>query len=178
MANIFIQSEFTQTKTLEGFDELDAKLMKLGNKVAKSIVKKANRIAIKEVKVVVQRRAKRMVGGEMGSLIARKVFIQVFKKQRKGSFGLRVGIRPDVPEFTGKSQTRLKTVQGKTKTVRKWMKGKRWYIPAALEYGHGNARPIPFFRSAWAASKKTAVRTLGRELKQGIEREAKRGGTK
>jgi HK97 gp10 family phage protein len=175
MANIFIQSEFTRKKTLTGFKELDAKLSKLENKVAKTIVKKANRLAIKEVKKVVERRAKRMVGGQMGSLIAANVKIQVFKKQRKGSYGLRVGIKPDVPEFQGKSQSHFRTVQGKTRSITKLFKGKRWYIPAALEYGHGSARPIPFFRSAWNASKKTAVKVLGIELRKGIEREAARG---
>jgi len=177
MSNIFIQSDFTRTKTLDGFKELDHKLSKLENKIAKTIVKKANRIAVKTVKVAVERRAKRMVGGNMGQLIAENVIIQVFKKQRKGSYGLRVGIRPNVEEFQGKSDSHFRKVQGRTRSIVKLFKGKRWYIPAALEYGHGeNKRPIPFFRSAWNASKKMAVKVLGENLKAGIEKEATRNG--
>jgi hypothetical protein len=53
--------------------------------------------------------------------------------------------------------------------------GRRNYIPSAIEYGHGNARPIPYIRRAWEETKREDVKIMGKKLKEGIEREAKRG---
>jgi HK97 gp10 family phage protein len=173
-------SEFTKTMELTGFDELDKKLAALDKKVSKGIVRKATRTAIKKVMVIAKANAKSMVGGNMGNLIAKHTKVQVFKHQRKGSYGLRLGLSPDVPEFAGLrigSHTRINFERGTgaaaTKIFRKIGKSVgRWYIPAALEYGHGNARPIPFMRSAYNKGRERAIRTLRTELKQGIEREA------
>ena len=175
-------SSFTKTMELTGFDEFDKKLSKLEQKVAKKIVKTATRNAIKLVLKVAKSNANRMVGGNMGRLIGKHTKIKVFKHQRRGSYGMRVGLATDVVEFAGLrqgSRTNVSFKRGKgtgsTKIHRTIGKSiGRWYIPAALEFGHGNAKPIPFMRSAYIKTRSAMIRKLGRELKQGIEREAKR----
>jgi hypothetical protein len=76
-------------------------------------------------------------------------------------------MKPRVPEFDSWRQGSATSVDfskggkiGKTT-------GKS-YIPAALEYGHGNARPIPFIRSAWDATKGRDVKTMGDILRREI----------
>jgi len=141
-----------------GFEIFDAQLKHLERKVAKQIVKTATRTAAKNTLKEVKANAKSLVGGEMGTLLAKHAKIIVFKHQRRGSWGVQIGMKAGIPEFTEYSKI-----------------GKRNYIPSAIEFGHGNARPIPFIRSAWAKTKAQDVRIMGKELKKGIEREAKRG---
>jgi len=142
-----------------GFEIFDAKLKAMETKVAKSIVKTATRTAAKNTLKEVKSNARSMIGGEMGQLIEKWAKIIVFKHQRKGSWGVQIGMKAGVPEFTDYSKV-----------------GRRNYIPSAIEFGHGNARPIPYIRKAWEKTKKQDVRIMGRELKKGIEREARRGG--
>lgn len=143
---------------LEGFREFDAKLRRLAPKVAKKIVRQATRAGAKNTLRRVKANAKSMVGGVMGDLIARNAKVFVFKHQRRGSWGVQIGMDPREKRFIYISQS-----------------GKRSYIPSAIEYGHGNARPIPYIRKAWDETRKQDVAIMGRELKKGIEREAKRG---
>ena len=153
---------------LEGFDGLDRKLTALPQKVAKKIVRTATREAAKVTLKKVKSNAKSMVGGNMGALLSRHAKVVVFKHQRKGSYGVQIGMKPNVPEFdyypvgASSSLTTRKTT------------GKKSYIPAAIEFGHDNARPIPYIRAAWAVSKARAVKKMASVLKQGIEREAKK----
>jgi hypothetical protein len=160
------------TLTTTGFELFDAKLIKLEHKVAKKIVKDATRGAAKITLKQIKANAKSMIGGNMGALIAKHAKIIVFKHQRRGSWGVQIGMKAGVPEFdywpVGSSSS-LST----RKSTRK-----KSYIPAAIEHGHGNATPIPYIRSAWVQTKARDIKTMGKLLKQGIEREAKRGGTK
>jgi HK97 gp10 family phage protein len=176
-------SEFTKDMELTGFLELDKKLARLTSKVSKKIV----RTAVREGEKIAQKRAKQnaksMVGGNMGNLIAKHTIIRAFKHQRKGSYGMRMGIRPDVVEFAGLRQgshTRVAFSRGKGTATGKihrkiGVSVGRWYIPAALEYGHGNARPIPFMRNAYIVSRSAMIRKMKQIMKEGIEREARRG---
>ena len=154
---------------LEGFEGLNAKLIALPKKVAKKIVRTSKRESAKVVLKQVKSNAKSMVGGNMGGLLAKYAKVIVFKHQRKGSYGVQIGMKPRVPEFdywpvgSSSSLTSRKTT------------GKKSYIPAAIEYGHDNAKPISFIRTAWKAKKTSAVKVLGQQLKLGIEREAKSG---
>ncbi len=154
---------------LEGFEGLDKKLISLEKKVAKKIVRKATRESAKIPLKQVKANAKSMVGGKMGALLAKYAKIIVFKHQRKGSYGVQIGMKPNVPQFD------YWPVGASSNLTNRKSSGKKSYIPAAIEYGHGNARPIPFIRSAWAATKAKAVKKMGSKLREGIEREAKRG---
>jgi hypothetical protein len=153
--------------TTTGFEIFDAKLARLETKVAKKIVKDATRGGAKNTLKKIKSNAKSMVGGNMGALLAKHAKIIVFKHQRRGSWGVQIGMKSGVPEFdywpigTSSSLSSRKTT------------GKKSYIPAAIEYGHGNATPIPYIRAAWSATKSRAVKKMASELKQGIEREVK-----
>lgn len=151
---------------LEGFEGLDRKLVNLERKTAKKIVRQSTREAAKVTLNQVKANAKTMVGGNMGALLAKHAKVIVFKHQRRGSYGVQIGMKPNVPDFdywpvgASSSLTSRKTT------------GKKSYIPAAIEYGHDNARPIPFIRRAFETTKARSVKVLGESLKTGIEREA------
>jgi len=147
----------SMTIQLEGFERLDAKLKALGPKVGKKVVRSATRKAAKPILTQTRINALRMVGGEMGEKIYHSLQVRAFKKQRPGSFGVRVQHDPKELSFIHHAKS-----------------GKRSYIPNAIEYGHGNARPIPYMRTAMGSKRPYAEKILQDELKKGIEREAKR----
>jgi HK97 gp10 family phage protein len=141
-----------------GFEAFDLKLKNMVSKVAKKIVRQATKAGSKNTLKRVKANAKSMVGGEMGDLIARNAKVFVFKHQRRGSWGVQIGMDPREKRYIHISNV-----------------GRRNYIPSALEFGHGNARPIPYIRRAWAETRKQDVKIMGKKLKEGIEREARRG---
>lgn len=141
---------------LTGGKELNAKLLRLENKVGKKVVKTAVRASTKPMLNTGKSNARSMIGGTMGALIAKNFKALVFKFQRPGSWGMQVGMKPDVPELEEYSAD-----------------GRKNYIPAALEYGHDNAAAVPFIRNAWDATVKKAKTIIGRELKKGIDAAAK-----
>ena len=87
------------TRALEGFEGLDKTLSALPKKVAKKIVRKATRESAKVTLKQVKANAKSMIGGNMGALIAKHAKVIVFKHQRRGSYGVQIGMKPNVPEF-------------------------------------------------------------------------------
>ena len=150
--------------TLEGFQDLNRKLVGLEVKMAKKIVRTATRKATKPILTQVKANAKSMIGGRMGALIAKNAKIIVFKHQRKGSYGLQIGMKPGVHQFD------YWPVGASSNLTNRKSSGKKSYIPAAIEFGHGNAKPTPFIRRAWDAKKRIAVTILSQQLKQGIEK--------
>ena len=142
--------------TLQGFDSLDTALKLLPIKVQKVIVKRATKAAAKNTKVQVQLNALRMINGEMGEMIYHATKVMVFKHQRRGSWGVQIGMDPKETRFIDYSAS-----------------GKRNYIPSAIEYGHDSARPIPFIRSAWDRTKRQNVNIMSKMLRTGIEKEAR-----
>jgi hypothetical protein len=141
--------------TLKGFNSLNTVLKLLPIKVQKKVVKQATKAAAKNTKVQVQLNALRMINGEMGELIYHATKVMVFKHQRRGSWGVQIGMDPKEDRFVHHSAS-----------------GKRSYIPSAIEYGHDSARPIPFIRSAWDRTKRQNVNIMSKVLRTGIEREA------
>lgn len=146
---------------MEGARELDEKLGRLATKTGKKIVRKATREAMKPVLTEIKNNARNIVGGDMGRLLAKHLILRALRKQRRGSYGVNVKFRSDVPEFIHKAKT-SKYAGGIT------------FIPAAIEYGHDNAAPIPFMRKAVAAKQRAAESIMRSELKSGIETEAKK----
>jgi hypothetical protein len=159
-------ADFIKMQT-KGFEIFDDQLQALETKVAKGIVRKAVRGGAKATLKKVKSNAQSMVGGNMGNLLAKHAKIIVFGHQRRGSYGVQIGMKPRVPEFDswrkGSSTSVDFSKGGKIgKTT-----GKS-YIPAAIEYGHGNARPIPFIRSAWDATKRKDVQIMSDILRREI----------
>lgn len=48
--------------------------------------------------------------------------------------------------------------------------GKRSFIPAAIEYGHGNAKPVPFVRTAYERSKNMVLDAMKKSIWRDIEK--------
>lgn len=109
MIEMKIENAAQVQKALDSFEK----------KVAKKIVRQAVRTAWKPLLVRAKEKARSVIGGAMGKLIANKLQLRAFKKQKRGSYGMLVRIRPGVDEFVEVSNT-----------------GQRNYIPAAIEYGH------------------------------------------
>lgn len=143
---------------LQGFDGLEKTLLGLERKVGKKIVRSATRKAAKPALTQARQNARSMVGGNMGALISKNIQVRGFKKQKKGRFGVTVKLKPDIAEF-----------------IHVGADGTRYYIPAAIEYGHANAMAIPFMRRASDTTKQKRVAILSKELKTGILNLAKRG---
>ena len=142
--------------TLEGGKQLEKKLLVLEQKTAKKVVRKATRAATKPVQKATKENATTMVGGDMGNLLKKHIVVRAFRKQKRGSYGLSVKLRPGVDEFDYVSKD-----------------GKRSYIPAAIEYGHDNAAAIPFMRKAADSELKNSELIMKAELARGIETMAK-----
>ena len=151
--------------SLVGGKELEAKLLSLEKKVSKKIVRtgvrKAQKYLLNATKtylMVISR------GGGMAQKIASALQVRAPGKQRKGGYSLNVQIRND-PDFvyypTGSSSS---LATGKTS-------GHRSFIPAAIEYGHGQNKEQaarPFMRPAADATVGSRIRILNKELQVGI----------
>ena len=142
---------------LEGAKELDRALTRLGRKVGGKIGRKALRAGAKPILANAKSRA---------------------PKGKKGF------IPPSLKLKAGKRSRKKNYVNIVIQTAKGWFKGKEFYA-AFVEFGHflgsrklGSARkwvpPQPFVRPAFDSKGKQAVRIIMRELRQGIESEAKR----
>ena len=153
---------------LEGAQKLDKLLGQLPKKVGRKVVNKAIKKAARPMMKEQKSNAVSMVGGKMGKALRRFIGLRQQKKRKPGDFGFNILIRkqgnPFFVYYPKGSSSSLAT----RKTT-----GRRTYIPAAIEYGHGTAKPIPFMRKAYHKLKRSAIKMLHRELWAGIKREAK-----
>lgn len=134
---------------LEGADKVLAKLMKLEVSGAKKAVRKGLREASKPMLKAAKMNAGSMVGGEMGRTIQRSLTVRAAKKTRQKVIQYKIEHSKKYnPQFVAVSSA-----------------GRRNYIPSAIEYGHDNAQPIPYMRSAFDSNKAStaqlAVKTIG-----------------
>lgn len=147
---------------IEGGKLLERKLLALERKVAKKIVRSAVRKGAKVVLRATKANAKSMVGGSVGSLISKNTAVRVFKKQRRGQFGVGIKQRPGIPQFEHITKS-----------------GVRYYIPSAIEYGHAlpgaggskqkDIAAIPFMRSAFDSTREAAKQVVINTMRAGIE---------
>jgi hypothetical protein len=152
----------------EGFKRFDKKLLDMDRKIAKKVVRQSVRASQKIILGQVRSNASSMVGGTMGNLISKLTTIRAPKKQRKGSYMLIVRQRPDSSEFIYYTKS---IVGGRAA-------GTRYYIPAAIEYGHGfpgrsgtkDVAPIPFTRIAFEQKKNAAIRQFNTSVINAINR--------
>jgi len=143
---------------LLGAKRLMKALNELPKIVQKKVVRHAVRVGQKIILGAAKDNARSMVGGDMGSRIARALQVRVQKRQKPGAFGMNVQINP------AKTQEFIHVAKS----------GKRTFIVAAIEYGHGNAAAIPFERSAYDEKGQTAINTAVRDLRDGTETEARK----
>jgi len=142
--------------TIQGDQQLERKLLSLERKVAKKVVRKAGRKALRPILSSAKQNAKTMVGGEMGTLLAAALILRAFRKQRKSSYGLNVRLKAAIQEFIHIAKD-----------------GTRYYIPAAIEYGHDSAAAIPFMRAAFEANRGKTIVIMKDEIWKGIKLEAR-----
>jgi len=150
---------------LKGGKELERKLQALETKVAKKVVRKAVRVAQKPVLSAIKANARSMVGGHMGGQIASNMVVRAQKKQRRGSYAMNVRLKSE-------------SEGAPAEFVHITKEGKRHFVPAAIEFGHGPGKEqvaIPFGRSAADSTRAEILRILAMELKKGIEQIAKTG---
>ena len=138
---------------IEGAKELERNLATLGATMHRKIAKQAVNAALNPLLRKARANAKSRVGGEMGALLADHIIKAKPKKgQKAGQYTLHVQMESDAPEFVHESQRT----------------GKKTYIPAAIEYGHGmdkDQAARPFMRPAADATREDTIRLLARELR-------------
>ncbi len=142
---------------VRGQKELERKLKALDSRVKGRLVRKAVKSGADVIKHQVESNAVTMVGGDMGELLSRRLGTRRFRKQKKGSYGVALRIRPGPLEFVWITQD-----------------GTRQYVPAAIEFGHadragGFVPAIPFMRTAFDSKVRRSVQVIGNILKIGVE---------
>ena len=170
------------TMTLKGGKQVEAALLQIAQKTGKKVVRKAVRAGAKPISKQAKMNAKSLIGGTMGGKIARAMTIRAQRKQRPGAFAVNVLINPKKADqfvsYTAGSQSSIATG--------KFIKssGKRYFIPAAIEYGHvapgkgGTGAPkvvgpVAYTRKAFDSRKQESIRTTMKTLWQGIEQAAR-----
>ncbi len=148
---------------LTGAAELEKKLATLEPKIGKKVMRQALRKGAKVIQQAQKAAAASNVGGEMGQLIAKNIIVRALKKKRKNQYGALSLIRPGVEELIHTSAD-----------------GTRYFIPAAIEFGHAapgaggsgakDVPAVPFARPGFDATKKQAATTTISEIRKGIER--------
>ena len=129
---------------LRGSKGLERKLNSLDRKVSRKVVRAAVRDAQKITLKAAKENAAGMVGGEMGAKLKKALNIRAFKKRKKGSYGMKIGLKLN-DAFIHHS-------------IGKQAGGNRYFIPFAIEYGHAapgaggsgakDVPAIPFMRNA------------------------------
>lgn len=149
------------TVQITGMAELERKLKALDAKVKRKLVRTAVKAGARVILAQATANAMSMVDGEMGALLAKNLKIHVFRKQKRGSYGVSVWTKPGVMGFIWITQD-----------------GTQEYIPAAIEFGHYGGwqqespsfvPAIPFIRTAFDTKRRAAERTIGRVLGFGLE---------
>jgi hypothetical protein len=152
---------------LEGGKELEIILLRLESKTSKVIVRRAVNKGLRPVRKAARENVKTMMGGDkkskddfsMRRLLAKNIIIKPARRQRSGSYLVRVQIRSGIVEFVYMTED-----------------GTEYYIPAAIEFGHDDVPAIPFMRKAADEVLKTKSKSIvAEEIRKGIQAVA-RGG--
>jgi len=168
------------TFVIEGGKELDANLMTLGKRVHDKVIRRSVREGQKPMLDACKRSALSIVGGEMGSLLAKTLVIKTPRKQYPGKYSLNVQHISISAARKRKRKITIKQSGGKKLTVSGlWYtskSGRKTYIPAAIEYGHMSGGtfvpPMPYMRQAAEATQNESMRIFADELRKGLLREA------
>jgi hypothetical protein len=139
---------------IEGAKELENKLLqletKVGRKIVRSALRKAQKSLIPTIKGYLSTISK---GGGTAQRIVAALTVRAAKKNPRGSYAINVQLKPDVELFRISKD------------------GKRSFIPAAIEYGHGHDKEgaaRPYMRPAADSTEKSRVSQFTREVAAGI----------
>lgn len=143
---------------VQGVKEFSAMLDRLEKKTITKIAKSICKQSMKPMLAAAKSNALALRGGEISTLLSKKLKIYIIKKRnlRTGHFGSKITFQPKVAEFVSVSKS-----------------GRLNYIPHAIEYGHAapgaggsgskDVAAKPFIRPAFD-SKKGAVEQLANKL--------------
>lgn len=145
---------------LDGAARLEQQLVALGKKAAGKVMRPATRAGAKAILPVAKANAQAMIGGEMGGIIADSLTVRVLKsgQRRRNEVGHQVVI-------SQKHEEQLVVIS---------KAGRRNYIPAAIEFGHDEAAPIPFMRAAYDSTARKALGVIMKQAGLRIEIEARK----
>jgi len=147
--------------SIDGLRQIEAQLRTLPVKAQKTVVRQAVRSALKPMLAEAKSKAISVVGGEMGSLLARHIVIAAPKRQRHGTYSLHVQMRRGVAQFIHTTEA-----------------GRPHYLPTAIEFGHGADKASaarPFLRPAAHGRENQVRRDFMKEMGNGLLREAIKG---
>jgi len=148
---------------LEGAEQLKQRLSALEGKVHNKITRDAVRASGKVLLKASKNSAKSMVGGKMGRKLAGAMSLR--KQKRR------------LPRFVQIMNILFRTAGKGGGLVHDSKKGRRTFIPAAIEYGHGankDKAAIPFMRTAFKRTAAEVTAKLGKALRDGIEQEGRK----
>ncbi len=155
------------TMKIEGLGKIDAALRELEKKMERKIVRQAVRAGAKIAQAEIKTSAP-----EKSGVLKRSVTVRARKKRRRGEFSMNVLLDtrkyPQLVSYSTGSRSSLKTHK---------LTGKRYFYPAALEYGttkNPNIKTKGWMRKAWDRKKRTALAMVLRKMRSGIEREAQK----
>lgn len=155
---------------ITGAKELERKLKTLEPKIGRKIVKQSLREGAKIFKARIKAaapvgrtqnrtRVKKTVAttSRQKGYMRRSITVRAATKNRRGTYAV----------MTTFDTRRFPSLIVKSRA------GKRYFYPAAVEYGHKGAPAHPFIRPAFDAVGRHAERRVLRKMAQGIERVAK-----
>jgi len=151
--------------TITGAKEVEHLLDQLEKKETGKICRKGTRDVQKSAILPdTKANALSVVGGDMGTKIAKYLGVRAMTKLKRGHYGAKTIIKP-YDEF-----------------IHVTKEGKRYYIPFAIEYGHGfhgrsgnkDVRPMPYMRKAYEENKQKAVSHLSIRIKILLEEAVRR----
>jgi len=179
------------TVQVSGGLELERKLKRLPDvvqkRVVKGAVKSAQSIVLRSVRSRTQnpsrRSARRKIAstskqnkGSMAHRMAKNIKLYVRKKKRPGEYSMTVRFKT---ESEGLDQSLIYYPMGSYSSLKsRKTHGKRTFIPAAIEFGHGPGRrtqPLRFFTEGAKRVKGQAIKVFVNKMFAGIAREFRVG---
>jgi len=158
------------TFEIEGLSVLDQKLKQMETAIAKRIARRALIAGAKIVQRKTMSSALQIVGGMMSYEIWNSIIIKTLRMGRTSVYRVGVMIDPKAND-TFVYLTKRKNP------------GKRYYIPAAIEFGHKTPKSrrkvaeIPFMRKAAEATMSLAAAAIAATLKTEIEKQTQKSGS-
>jgi HK97 gp10 family phage protein len=156
--------------TISGDSEIIKALEAMGQKAAKKIVNPAVKKGIEPIAMACRVNAVMNVGGEMGKLISENIIVKG-QAGKKKSYIVSAMINPAEESF-------IHITKGSYSVLGGLAKGKRYYIPSAIEFGHsipGNGGTgskdipaYPFMRPAFDANIETCKKIIEGEVRNGL----------
>ena len=146
---------------LDGAKAFERALARIEKNVSKKIVRKAVRAAQAPVLKLAKANAGSIVGGQMGQTLAANLVLRAPRKQRRGGYTLMIRLKS---ESEGLDPSLIHTSKD----------GKRTFVPAAIEFGHGTNKQQaarPFLRPAADVKRKQTIAIVTKEIGRGIDLE-------